>query len=806
VTAPPAPPVTPRTPASDTLCIAGALLLFAGLCVRCAAAFDPFPGWSGDPFVVAAPIVGLTPARAMLCDVLVLVGAIVALAGGALRGRAPTWWELVLAAAGFVPLVIHAWTPGPFRLDSTWMGSSWAACIAAALAARTLASHARSREVLLAGALGLGVLFALRAGVQVFLEHPETLRTFRRERDAFFASQGWSADSPMARAYERRIEQRDASAWFGMVNILAGVGAAYATGVLALLVCARAARAPISRAAGAALALAAGAALACVALAGSKGGYAALAAGLLLAGAPWLTRNWPARVRTIAGRSLGAGVFLGVPALVAARGIVGERLAELSVLFRWFYTLGASRVFAESPLLGSSPAGFKDAYARLKLPIAPEDVASPHALLFDWPAMLGLGGVALALLVLVWAVRAGRTLAEPLPHGASPEATAEPVRTDVLALTACLAVGVVGGARLEAAITTPENALTRILGLVGAGLVAAGVLYILRRPGAGARSAVAPAAAAALCLVGVAQFDVVVSTPGAILLLCLLLGLGAGNLAPVPDTRRARPGAVAASMLIVVVALAVTILPLRAMWRWESTLREAYAIAEPVAMLDQRLRTLAAPGANPADVRAWLEDLAAACVAEGLPHPGHTGENPGEALGKLRLARGSRALSVLDRARDLQPDHPPTAQAVDRLRIAQAAALKATGSPREAGTLAAMAADDALRFARTWPTSSAWGHAGSVCRAAAELTGRPDLAIEGLRAWEEASVRAPYASVYPVLLADAAAELGDRAAAGVWARRALDIDALMRLDPSQGLSDRVRARMRTLAQFPEEPL
>ncbi|MDX2130493.1 MAG: hypothetical protein SFY69_00385 [Planctomycetota bacterium] len=811
---------------------AGALVMLAALALRCTVGFDPFPGWSGDPFAVVSPIVGLTPLMAMLCDAALLLGALLALVGGARAGRSPAWWEIGLVVAGLVPIVWHAYANGPHRFDSAWMGASWGACVAAGLACRSMAADARSRQVLLAGVLGVGVLLALRAAVQVFIEHPETLATFRRTREAFFESQGWSLDSPMARAYERRIAQADASAWFGMSNVLAGVGAAVASASLALLLVsrrepggaspagtsgpARAARdAAADRGAiplvGVVTAFVAG--VACVVLAGSKGGYAALVAGAALGASTLVFGRLRARAARGAGVGLGVAAFLGVPAVVVVRGALGEHLGELSVLFRWFYTVGAVRVFGEFPLLGSSPDGFKDVYARLKVPIAPEDVASPHALALDWAATLGVGGVALAALVLAWCVMAGRGLgteraSEDAPAAPVSAASHAPLRTDVLAIVGCIALAVVVGSRIESSIATVEAALVRLFGLGGAGVVAAGVLMALRARGAGhTGSGLRAAGVAGLCLAGVAQFDVVASIPGALAVLMIFLGLGAGAQ---PSTARASAGASATPRSVVRawagvavgagVLMVCVLVPLRAAWRWDGALREAYALAEPVAMLSARLADLRDGRAPREAGRAWLADLAAECAASGVPGPDPAREDPGNALLRLRRARGESALAALERALAAAPDHPDTSHAVDRLRLAQASVLLAGGDRAGASDAARRAASDALRFAERAGTSSSWGHAGAACRAAGEIAGDEALQIEAERAWSSASVRSPYAVVYPMLIAQSAAARGQRALAGIWAAKALEVDGLMRLDPAQGLSEAKRAELRALVE------
>ena len=59
------------------------------------------------------------------------------------------------------------------------------------------------------------------------------------------------------------------------------------------------------------------------------------------------------------------------------------------------------RVFGDHALTGVGPDGFQQAYLFAKNPLSPEEVSSPHSILFDWLSTLGVAGLAWgALLVL----------------------------------------------------------------------------------------------------------------------------------------------------------------------------------------------------------------------------------------------------------------------------------------------------------------------------------------------------------------------------------------------------------------------
>src|SRR5262249_46234727 len=147
------------------------------------------------------------------------------------------------------------------------------------------------------------------------------------------------------------------------------------------------------------------------------------------------------------------------------RGLVGERSGELSLLFRWFYISTAARIIAVHPVLGVGPAGFQDAYQLLKPAISPEEVTSPHSVLFDFTSTLGLFGVAFALLFLLWSARAGVTLLSGMaasgPTG-SADSGASP-RSEAWSILFVAAVPTLISAWIEAPIATPDSTLMRLL-------------------------------------------------------------------------------------------------------------------------------------------------------------------------------------------------------------------------------------------------------------------------------------------------------------------------------------------------------
>jgi hypothetical protein len=160
------------------------------------------------------------------------------------------------------------------------------------------------------------------------------------------------------------------------------------------------------------------------------------------------------------------------------RGILGTRMGELSLLFRWYYVEAATRVFLAHPLTGVGPAGFKDAYMLAKPALSPEEVQSPHSVMFDFAATLGVFGLAWVVVFIGWVYRLGVALVARRQPEVSGPATGRMERWGVV-LLACAPT--IFSAWLEIPIGTPDSALARMVGLglwIGVGFAA---LALLRR-------------------------------------------------------------------------------------------------------------------------------------------------------------------------------------------------------------------------------------------------------------------------------------------------------------------------------------
>ncbi len=344
-------------------------VLVSCILARAISTNDPFPIWSTDPLHFSAPSVGLGPSAGIALDLVAIATSLVLLFLDRARLMAvPT----LLVSLGAIAALFHSRFSLGSSLDDLRLGAHWTAAMSGALA---LAHACRDRTLWArtwALFLALACMLAVKGLLQVFVEHPATVAAFESNRDGFLASQGWTPDSFMARSYERRLRQPEATGWFGLSNVL-GSFAALATIALVPLTIrawssARAANRPFPDGFAGLITLASAAAAVTLFFTHSKGATAAALAGLSLVALVASSRAKipvASRVRPylLAGGGAIALAFLVAPILaVLSRGVLGETLGERSLLFRAFYLVGGTRIVLEHPLLGVGPAGFKQAY------------------------------------------------------------------------------------------------------------------------------------------------------------------------------------------------------------------------------------------------------------------------------------------------------------------------------------------------------------------------------------------------------------------------------------------------------------
>lgn len=781
--------------------VAWAILVFGAL-ARAVVTLDPFPHWEMDPTVVWSPAAGLGPSTAIALDLLVMLGAGLALLVEHRAGRGVRLGPLALLGVAAVPIAWHAFGAGGLSPDDARIGISWLAAGATAIAIVHLCRDDLLRRVTLAAAAGAIGTLAAKGALQVFIEHPENLRNFALNQDAVLASHGWSPDSPMARGFVRRLSQAEATGWFGLANVFASFAAAATVALLGMTVLAwrsaRSAAQDVPDGIAAIVTLGSLAAAAAVWMAGSKAGYAVTGLGLALLTIGWLgaseRRGW-LRVRTpIPGGPLAVVVVAAMLVAVALRGAIGEAIREPSILFRWFYFQGAARIALENPIWGVGPAGFKDAYMVAKPAIAPESVDSPHSIVFDYVAKLGLGGWALAGIFfwLLW--RCGTALTRPgteqptRPSGAAPA----PTRSEAWPVILAAAAPTLFSAWMETSLTTVEAAVARALGAglwIGIGLA---LVWVMRCAPGWLRCF----AAAGIALAAHAQIEMTPIQPASAALFMLLLaasGAGGTGAAPAHAPRWQLAGPVALIALSLAAAWWV-LLPIRS---WESDLRSGAEAARPLAEI--RARLMALPRTAPAGLdtpEAIATELGALLSR---PPPRNDAELQG-ALTRLTLERIDLAIERVGAAAR-HARHQETFEAISRLHLGRASACAAAGDADGAAEHGQRAETIAEGTAADFPAHApAWGWLGTVRSTRASLERNTDHLVRALDAWKRAAALDPHGLNFPRQIYRTLLDLQQMDDARIWAARVIAADDGLRLDPLLQLSPEERQQVERVAR------
>lgn len=728
-----------------------------------------FPGWDLDPSMLAGPVIGLGPTANLGIDLvmLTLAGAILALS--ATLGLCVRWWRWLLLGAGLATVAWHARFSPAAAQDHLTLGASWAAamsaCVALSVAAR-LESVARVAAALLLGSIAF---FALKAGVQVLVENPQTIEMFKANRESMLAAQGWTPDSFAAKAFERRLYDAPGTGWLGLSNVLATAGACATAAAIAILIQEQSKRLGVLAAAAAGIAV--------LYFAGSKGGWGAAAMGIVaLALLPLATRWRFGNVLLLVSLPLTALAAVGL------RGLVGERIGELSLLFRSQYLGAAARIFAEHPLLGVGPAGFKDAYLLAKNPLNPEEITSPHSVFFDFAATLGIGGLAWSALLLSSLASAARAAA------AQDSEPSRSIRAEVRFVLLTLSAATIAGAWVEIDISSPANVLVRIGGLALAAIIAIAVLQV--RGSRVLRVAAAIAGAVGLTH-GMIELTPVIA--GSAPLFAGLIGLAGatrvwnGGAPPRGAMARALPG-----LALCVIGLVAT-LAVGPVSRWEALLRSSSASMGQGATLNRAF----AEASDSTEKQAALSRLR---EAVGSP-VGSNDSDISSALMQLRARGSAAALQELIAAIAVSPTHSETRESASRVAL-QLAAMRPPESQerRDLRQSAIQLAADATTLPLRRAAALAW--LANVLRGAADLGGDPTLRREALSALERAASLDPWNPMHAANAAKLAAELRDDPAARRWAAKALELDTNMRLDPLRRLEPTERARLEALAKQP----
>ncbi len=753
-------PTTPSMGLAHGLTVVVALVA----CLRAMVAFEPTPGWGLDPFTIAAPSGAFGPREAAVLDVLTLVLTSIVL----LLAPSTKWlrWSAYAVALVLVTLVglVHGLPDGPRPADLS-PALAWLAALAGAGAIVRGATQALTRRLVFALLGGVTAMFVTKGLVQLLVEHPLTLAQFEANREQMLAAQGLTDGSAGARAFERRLRQPEVTGWIGFSNVVASFLAA---GGVALAAAALSGRKVVAIIAG----VGALVSLGLVVYGGSKG---AMVAGVLGLGLVAIGRFAPLALRAGRVRDRVAGVLAllvvaGPIGALMARGMVGEAIGELSLLFRWFYIEAASRIALDSPLLGVGPGGFKDAYALAKNPISPENAASPHSIVFDAAATMG---VVVGLAVLALVLFAGGGAARALLARNTEEPEPDPLPR--LWLLAGPAMAVALGARFEIASVgglTPALVMAWIGGLTG-WIVLAWALWHAPR-----RCIAIGSGAAALLLIAHGQIEMTPVLIGSASLFAAWLGLAVscdadGDQPRVPARRigwvvGAVPG---------LLALCVAVLALPALWSWQGAMR----VAADRARQPAEYRTLLeASGGDPRVFRAVAEELSQTLGQRVSPG------NLAEGLRVLSARTSRQAAEAMDRAVEAAPADGPT------LRTASRAWLIASVGRDEVARQRAL--DLAQRAAEAEPISGQnFSHLATVLSTLDPDSTNGERVLEALSRAEALNPASPQLKYRRFAIAR---DLGLLAEARRSAAAALESDELMRLDRlGAGLSDEQRGEL-----------
>lgn len=730
------------------------------LAARTVVAWTPLLHFDLDPSAISreavVPFAGLGPAGSLAIDALtclVAAGLLVVLA----RSRTVAWQGCLAIAAGVMAaLDVGLVLRGDF--ENLWRGSAWVSAFVGAGALAACAAHpqaARLQRIALAVLLSVAALWLVRGAWQLVVEHPATVAQYQASKSEFLAAQGWTTDSAQAQTYDRRLMQLEATGWFGLSNIMAGLVGA--VGVACAVLVARLRRTP-PLAAASILALCAVACAIIVMVNGSKGALAACALGLASA---WLARRsaWHARVAVLAA--------LVVPVIaVIARGAIGDAWGEQSLLFRSQYWVGGWQVMIDAWPWGCGPDAFQAAYTLHRPALAVEEVTSVHAAPVDWLATMGLAGVVMATawFLMLWSCGSDRTI-EAQRGDAEPDAASHDGSAREAWMVSLLGLSVVG---VIAMVADPAGRVLPALGIVlAAGLARSIVVGVAKLDDDGLRMVMT---ALAVVLAAHAMVEMTLWQPGSaswVLGVIGVLAMGsrlAGahradrrSTAVVTDdpdavTDRGSGGTARRWPIVLSVACLVTIATLQGAAAW-TTLQQERAVEAAAETLVENLFT------SPARARAG-EQLRATVEEHSI------------------LRRHLLLLKSADQYLQAGLAEPDPARA----RVWFGEALDSARVAREA-----------------FPFRSALVSAAIV-----------DAMVErGLVGWDQViAVRSdvllqdPRHTTSWVRLVDAYGMAGDDAAARDAATRALDADDSFRLDPLRQLPGAVRERCRIAAGAP----
>ena len=732
------------------------IVLVSILCVmRAMIEHDPFPWWSSDPFVFAPPIIGLTPRWALLLNLGIILASFLTLVGQHLRGFGVSKLNAILIAIGAIVLGYHASVDVERVLDS----STIAAVICVLVAGSQIHTIAGATKVIGGILLGFALMLTSIGVYEVFITHPETIKMYEQSRDSFLAARGWSPDSFEAMSYERRLSNPEPIAWFGLTNVFASFVAASGAGLITLAASSWKRDRTLS-------AISIGGAIVStfgLYLCGSKGGYAVFVLGVSL-GLIFVTRPKLTRGHVLIGLCL--LVILGL----IVRGVIGESLGERSLLFRYQYLIGALKVWMADPIHGIGPGMFQDGYALLKPALSPEDVASPHNVVFSWIATLGLGGVALVAHL----VRSVGRSAAPRDDDLY-ESPALPAEQLIKASLLIVLVPAIVALRVQAPVLAQSGLITFF---IGASLWIILAISIVR-------SELPEHMIRAVFFIfgGVLLIHSMIEVTGTMIVSAPIWALGIGVLVRTEQTS-SRIGSliVSACTIGMCVVFAMQWIPIN---RWERSLHASARDAQVLAEVHGSLNAL-----EYASQPEILLDNASNSLGSLLGSPvGRSLDEIVNAMQQAEFLARQQAADDLVAALEARSTHTPTRIAISQQLLWIASVYQGIGQEPQSVVIWDQAIglfedEDLDAQGHRWLASILLGRA-SAFRDDPERT---SWLTQAVRQSELAFALTPHDPhlAHQIMALHLELERGDDAQ--IWAQRAMDLHDQMRLDPIRGLS------------------
>ncbi len=701
---------------------------------------DAFPWWVSDPFVFSPPVIGLTPTKALLLNLGVVLSCSFMLIGLLLCKERVGLISAILFLVG-VAIVAHH---GFHTFESVLEGSNLLAIVAVLYVASCAHKLGHAQQIIAAITLGFVLVLVVMGSYEMFVIHPQTIASYELTRDAFLAARGWTPGSFEALAYERRLSQPEPIAWFGLTNVFASFVGAGAAGLLVLGWRTRTAdRFSMLYLLGGLIALAG------LVITGAKGGIGAFGLGLgLTIAALSITRI------KLDGKAIVAMCGLVILGVIA-RGFVGERIGELSLLFRSQYMVGAMRMFFGDPIFGVGPGSFQDHYAWVKPALSPEDVASAHSLPFDLLALLGIGGIALIGLLI-------SIIARIRPGIESNDETPGPDRRQLIQITMLI---IAASSVVSIRFGSPAMDMNLlVVQALGCALWAGLALMIVRRDDLGAPIRWAMFAGASVLAIH-AMIEVSATWFVSGMLWALMVG---GACTTSGKAGESKPRAILAAVVLGLIgSSAVFAMRLPSIMAWENELNLAAAPAIEVSIQREAL-----------------------------------GGQPSPELNGLEFDGRTIAIEHLVRAAQIRPTHMPTRIAASQQMLWRASVLESNGEHKEA----VKAWDRAIELieigAKASTGASGYRWLGSVWFGRAmqfpDDPARMDWLDRAQSVWMEAFVRSPRDPHLALKLMDLAIEQGNTEQSVAWAQQAIRLDEQSRLDPLRGIGEDDLMRARSL--------